>query len=58
MNLDHGSAAPPDHRPPTVKIDVPHSARIYDYWLGGKDNFAVDREVGEAMGPSPLILDT
>jgi hypothetical protein len=49
MNLDHGSAAPPDHRPPTVKIDVPHSARIYDYWLGGKDNFAVDREVGEAM---------
>ncbi|MFI6079085.1 SAM-dependent methyltransferase [Actinoplanes sp. NPDC051343] len=28
---------------------MPHSARIYDYWLGGKDNFAVDRAVGEAM---------
>ncbi len=28
---------------------VPHSARIYDYWLGGKDNFAADREVAEAM---------
>ncbi|MEV6303885.1 SAM-dependent methyltransferase [Actinoplanes sp. NPDC051861] len=28
---------------------VPHSARVYDYWLGGKDNFAVDRHVGEAM---------
>ncbi|AGL21515.1 SAM-dependent methyltransferase [Actinoplanes sp. N902-109] len=27
----------------------PHSARIYDYWLGGKDNFAADREVAEAM---------
>ena len=35
--------------PPGVNISVPHSARIYDYWLGGKDNFAVDRAVGEAM---------
>ncbi len=26
----------------------PHQARIYDYWLGGKDNFAVDREAAEA----------
>jgi hypothetical protein len=26
---------------------VPHPARVYDYWLGGKDNFAADREVGE-----------
>jgi hypothetical protein len=26
---------------------VPHSARVYNYWLGGKDNFAADREVGE-----------
>jgi O-methyltransferase involved in polyketide biosynthesis len=26
---------------------VPHSARIWNYWLGGKDNFAVDREAGE-----------
>jgi hypothetical protein len=25
----------------------PHQARIYDYWLGGKDNFAVDREAAE-----------
>jgi hypothetical protein len=26
---------------------IPHSARMYDYWLGGKDNFAVDRELAE-----------
>ena len=26
-----------------------HPARVYDYWLGGKDNFAADREVAEAM---------
>ncbi|GAB2581735.1 hypothetical protein Aab01nite_58880 [Paractinoplanes abujensis] len=39
----------PEVAPPGVNINVPHSARIYDYWLGGKDNFAVDRAVGEAM---------
>lgn len=27
-----------------LKTDVAHSARIYDYFLGGKDNFAADRE--------------
>ncbi len=32
-----------------TKIDqtVAHSARIWNYWLGGKDNFAADREVGD-----------
>ena len=35
--------------PPGINMHVPHSARIYDYWLGGKDNFAVDRAVGDAM---------
>ncbi len=34
---------------PHGNLNVPHSARIYDYWLGGKDNFAVDRAVGDAM---------
>src|SRR5712692_1081764 len=24
-----------------------HPARVYDYWLGGKDNFAADREAGD-----------
>jgi hypothetical protein len=27
---------------------VAHIARVYDYWLGGKDNFAADREAAEA----------
>ena len=27
---------------------VAHPARVYDYWLGGKDNFAADRVAGEA----------
>ncbi len=40
---------PVEAGPPGVNVNVPHSARIYDYWLGGKDNFAIDRAVGEAM---------
>jgi hypothetical protein len=34
--------------PPTFDTSVPHPARVYDYWLGGKDNFAADRETAEA----------
>jgi ubiquinone/menaquinone biosynthesis C-methylase UbiE len=32
------------------KIDtsVPHSARIWNYWLGGKDNYSVDKAAGDA----------
>ena len=26
---------------------VAHPARVYDYWLGGKDNFEADRIAGE-----------
>jgi hypothetical protein len=32
-----------------LRTDVPHSARIYDYLLGGKDNFAADREAAEQI---------
>jgi hypothetical protein len=34
---------------PRFDTSVASIARIYDYWLGGKDNYAVDREAGEAM---------
>ncbi|MBU2666944.1 SAM-dependent methyltransferase [Actinoplanes bogorensis] len=33
----------------TFDTSVPHPARRYDYWLGGKDNFAADRESGDAI---------
>ena len=29
-------------------ITVPHSARIWNYWLGGKDHYPADRQAGEA----------
>jgi SAM-dependent methyltransferase len=30
--------------PPEIDISRPHAARMYDFFLGGKDNFAADRE--------------
>jgi hypothetical protein len=40
-----------DHEPVPAGIDVtkPHVARVYDWVLGGKDNFAADREYAERM---------
>ena len=32
-----------------IDVTVPSAARMYDYALGGKDNFAVDREMAEAI---------
>ncbi|MGC5020145.1 SAM-dependent methyltransferase [Micromonospora sp. DT47] len=50
-----------DDVPPSSRIDptVPHAARRYDYWLGGKDNFAADRESGDAVAAAyPAIRTT
>src|SRR5216683_5225423 len=47
-------------QPEELEFDVSHahSARIYDYWLGGKDNFAADREAAEeAIAASPGIVE-
>ena len=43
-----GLQDPPDGDHPTFDTSVAHVARIYDYWLGGKDNYAVDRAAGDA----------
>jgi O-methyltransferase involved in polyketide biosynthesis len=41
-----------------IDTTVPHSARIWNYWLGGKDNFAVDRAAGdEYIKVFPGIVD-
>jgi hypothetical protein len=55
----------PDNSPvpdldPTPKIDtrVPHSARIWNYWLGGKDFYPVDQAAGdEYVKTFPGIVD-
>jgi hypothetical protein len=38
-----------DSVPATIDSSVPHPARRYNYWLGGKDNFAADRESADAI---------
>jgi hypothetical protein len=32
-----------------IDFNVPHAARIWNYWMGGKDNYAVDRAAGDAV---------
>ncbi|MDF5754178.1 SAM-dependent methyltransferase [Spongiactinospora sp. TRM90649] len=41
--------AEPNRAPAGINTNVPSVARVYDYFLGGKDNFAVDREVVEQV---------
>jgi hypothetical protein len=41
-------SAAPDNRLP-FDASKPHVARVYDYLLGGKDNFAADRAVGDRI---------
>jgi O-methyltransferase involved in polyketide biosynthesis len=46
------SSAPRSHgagAPPVIDPSVAHSARIWNYWLGGKDNYPVDQQVGDQM---------
>ncbi len=33
--------------PPEINTSVAHPARVYDYWLGGKDNYPADRQAAE-----------
>jgi hypothetical protein len=58
MGTDPNTGIPPhdEHRaasegqaclPTESDTRVPHSARMYDYWLGGKDNFAIDRAMAD-----------
>ncbi|WP_309238789.1 SAM-dependent methyltransferase [Actinoplanes aureus] len=40
---------PEEQAPGSINSSVPHPARRYNYWLGGKDNFQADRDAGEAI---------
>ena len=43
--MTNDSASPAPAAP--IDTTVPHPARIWNYWLGGKDNYAIDRLVGD-----------
>lgn len=48
MNADTPSPKPERGPAPTsIDTSVPHSARVWNYWLGGKDHYAADREAGD-----------
>jgi O-methyltransferase involved in polyketide biosynthesis len=42
-----GPDEPDDTARTGIDTTVPHSARIWNYWLGGKDNYVVDRAAGD-----------
>jgi hypothetical protein len=44
---DDADARPQNMPSPLFDTSVPHIARVYNYWLGGKDHFAADRELAE-----------
>jgi hypothetical protein len=41
-----------DRTAPHIDTSTPHPARVYDYLLGGKDNYRVDKEMGERLPPA------
>jgi hypothetical protein len=48
----------PAGKPAEIDTSVAHPARVYDYWLGGKDNFAADREAGDrVLGATPGLRE-
>jgi len=53
-----GSEEPADVARTAIDTTVPHSARIWNYWLGGKDNYEVDRVAGDQFRQVfPAIVD-
>ena len=43
---------------PKIDSSVPQTARVWNYWLGGKDNYAVDRALGDQIAQEyPIIVE-
>jgi S-adenosyl methyltransferase len=45
----HSDVSDPDGEPPSFDTSTAHPARVYNYWLGGKDNY-------EAVAPASRIV--
>ena len=48
-------AGDPDWPLPEINVTMAHPARVYDYLLGGKDNFAADRALGDAVARGDAV---
>jgi hypothetical protein len=54
-----GDVPPERGEPPSFDTSRPHPARVYNYWLGGKDNYAADRAAArEVIAAMPDIVPT
>jgi len=49
MTADWMKSLPLDRQPADFDTGVAHNARVWNYWLGGKDNYTADREVGDRV---------
>ena len=55
----HDASVPGGEAAPKIDTTKTQSARIWNYWLGGKDNFAVDRAAGDMVEQLiPGIVDS
>jgi O-methyltransferase involved in polyketide biosynthesis len=51
------TGTPQQDMPALFDTSVPHIARVYNYWLGGKDHFAADRELAEKfIAADPKVI--
>ncbi|GAA2148011.1 SAM-dependent methyltransferase [Kitasatospora kazusensis] len=56
VSLDWMGVGAEGQNPADLHPEVPHPARMYDYFLGGKDNFPADRAAAEqVMAISPMV---
>jgi len=59
MSAGRNQTGAPQQDAPAALFDtsVPHIARVYNYWLGGKDHFAADRELAEKfIAADPKVI--
>lgn len=51
-------SSPEQQSLPKIDTTRPHSARVWNYWIGGKDNYPIDRQVGDQIAQMfPGILE-
>ncbi|MEV6860095.1 SAM-dependent methyltransferase [Streptosporangium subroseum] len=57
MSALRAHAARSDHAPPGIDSTTPNVARMYDHYLGGKDNYAADRACAdEVIRQAPHVI--
>jgi O-methyltransferase involved in polyketide biosynthesis len=56
--METSTGRPDPQQESALDTSTPHAARIWNYWIGGRDNFAIDREVGDKVREVfPAVVD-